>query len=137
MNIEKKTLIELIYMIDLIADRLAYHTKAIVVKTDKIIEIAGLRVLNDYDKHENAVCAIVTDTEGIKYPIGEIMPYLRSLNKMTPGEMERFLHYQRLGNRDEMEYFYKQVHLDNKNYIKNGYALEYDETSVGGYETNL
>lgn len=119
--------VEKLYLTQLLCDRLCYRTKALVVSTGEVINVSAVRVLNDHDKHENAVVAIVESDKGIEYRVENVRPYLRSLTTLTKGELDGLKFRTEFGCISEISEWPKLLHLDTSDYIKKGLAIEAPE----------
>ena len=121
--------VEKLHLTQLLCDRLCYRTKALIVTTGEVITVRGVRVLEDHDKHENAVVAIVESDKGVEYPVGVVRPYLRTFASLTKNELKGLDVRTEFGGGmiEAISNWARMLHLDTSNYIKVGLAIEAPE----------
>lgn len=129
--------LEKIYVAELLGERLCYRTKALVTTTDEIINVAGVILVNDFEKHGNAVIAHVFSDKGDVYQVGDVRPYLRSISTATKGELEGLQRRTEFGRMDDiLNEWHKLCHFDTSDYIKKGLAIEAPADMVE-YQTGM
>jgi hypothetical protein len=129
--------VEKIYVAELLSERLRYRTKALITTTGEIINVAGVVLVNDFEKHEDAVIAHVFSDKGDVYQVGVVRPYLRSISTATKGELEGLQRRTEFGlMREILNEWHKLCHFDSKDYIKKGLAIEAPANMVE-YQTGM